>query len=116
MDYTRMAVDYLNGRSLGATAYRAVPSDRPASFMTVELTGGGADGIVVRSPSVDVDCWSATPHDAEELASRVVDAMLGMPDVETNVFYVEVSAFYANPDPDSGSPRVTVGFDITTNE
>ena len=116
MDYTRMVVDYLNGLNLGATAYREVPSMRPESFMVVELTGGAGANIVKRSPSIDVDCWASRQHDAEILAFEVVNALLVMPDALPNVFGASVSTVYSNPDPDSGTPRYTVGCDLETNE
>lgn len=116
MDYTRIVVDYLNGQKLGVTAYREVPADRPTSFIVVELTGCSAENPVQRSPSVDVDCWAQTQHDAEEAASKVASAMLAMPDALPNVFRVSVSTTYNNTDIDSGTPRYTVGCDLYTNE
>lgn len=122
MDYTRMVVDYLNGLNLGATAYREVPANRPTDespsrpFLVVELTGGAGASIVQRSPSIDVDCWASRQHDAEILAFEVVNALLVMPDALPNVFGASVSTVYSNPDPDSGTPRYTVGCDLETNE
>lgn len=116
MDYTRMVVDYLNGKALGVSAYREVPNVRPDSFMVVELTGGPAQNSVQRTPSFDVDCWAKTAHDAEELASDVMAALIVMPAEVENVFHASISTSYNNPDPDSGTPRYTVGCDIEANE
>lgn len=116
MEPVTLVVDYLNGCGLGATAYPAVPPDRPGSFLCVELTGGRQPDRVRFNPSVDVDCWAETRPEAERLAGRVRRAMLAMPGASPNVFHVEIDSFYDNRDPDSGSPRYTVGCDITAAE
>lgn len=116
MDAVTLVIDYLNACDLGATAYPAVPSDRPDVFMAVELTGGRQENPVAFSPSVDIDCWAPTRPEAEALASRVRRAMLAMPERSPNVFHVEIDSLYDNRDPDSGSPRYTVGCDITAAE
>lgn len=116
MDAVTLVVDYLNACDLGATAYPAVPSDRPDTLCAVELTGGRQTGPVAFSPSVDIDCWAPTRPEAEALASRVRRAMLAMPERSPNVFHVEIDSLYDNRDPDSGSPRYTVGCDITAAE
>lgn len=116
MDAVTLVVDYLNGQGLGATAYPAVPRDRPGTLLVVELTGGSQPDRVRFSPSVDVDCWAPTRPEAERLAGEVRRAMLAMPDASPNVFHVEIDSFYDNRDADSGSPRYTVGCDITAAE
>lgn len=116
LDPVTLVVDHLNAAGLGATAYPAVPADRPDTFCTVELTGGRQPNPVEFNPSVDIDCWAPTRPEAERLAGRVRRAMLAMPDTTPNVFHVEIDSLYDNRDPDSGTPRYTVGCDITAAE
>lgn len=113
MDATFLVVDFLNESGVGADAYPQVPSDRPGSFLVVERTGGGDQNRVQSTASVDVDCWAQTVWEASELAESVREALLTMPDVEPNVFHVSITSTYNNPDLDSGSPRYTVGADMT---
>lgn len=106
--------DYLNTRGLGVESYMAVPSDRPASFLVVEQTGGSSDERFGTVAYVDVDCWSGSRRDAAALASSVSESLLLMPDEVTNVFDVSVTSLYDNPDMSQSQPqpRYTVGASI----
>ena len=121
MDAARLVVDYLNSVGVGATAYHEVPRDRQTGeptglpFAVVEQTGGRAENPVQLELSVDVDCWAGTRRAAAVLAEAVSDAVLAMPDRLDDVFHAEVTTTYNNPDPDSGTPRTTVGVDFTYN-
>lgn len=115
MDAARLAVDYLNASGLGAAAYYEVPETRPSSFLVVEQTGGGVSERVLHRLYVDVDCWAPTRRAAAELAERVMAALASMPDEEADVFGASVTSTYHNPDPDSGTPRFTVGTEIVFN-
>ena len=116
MDYALMVSDYLNASDVGVPSYLDVPPERPSEFLVVELTGGAADDRVMRTPSVDVDCWAQTRARAAAIASDVRDALLAMPDSLPNVFGARISTTYNSPDMDSGTPRYVVGCDITANE
>ena len=115
MDAAFLVVAALNAAGIGATAYPQVPGTRPASFLVVERTGGSDANRVQSTASVDVDCWADTAFNASELAGAVRDALLALPDSEPNVFHVSITSTYNNPDIDSGSPRYTVGADLTVN-
>lgn len=114
MDAVRMVVDYLVAE--GFDAYPQVPDERPTDegdpFVVVELTGGSSPNRFGRNPTVDCDCWATSRSGAAQLASGVADACLAMPERVGNVFHAELSTIYNNPDPDSGTPRYTVGVDI----
>lgn len=116
MDYAILVSDFLNASDVGAVSYLDVPSDRPDEFCVVELTGMGAPDAVMRTPSVDVDCWAQTRARAAEIADSVVSAVLGMPDEIENVFGASVTSCYNNPDLESDTPRYTVGVSVTANE
>lgn len=116
MDISLATVDYLNGSDIGTVAYHAVPANRPEEFLVVEQTGGDSGNRVQTRASIDVDCWSSTRKSAASLAGSVRAALFGMPDALENVFHVEVTTVYNNPDLDSGTPRYTVGADIHINE
>ena len=114
MDYAIMVSDYLNAN--GIVSYLDVPPNRPDEFCVVELTGFTAENVVLRRPSVDIDCWAKTRKRAASIASDVVDAVFGMADDLPNVFDVAITSKYNNPDMDSGSPRYTVGVSVIANE
>lgn len=116
MDYALMVSDYLNASGIGIPSYLDVPPKRPDEFCVVELTGGGAEERVMRTPSVDVDCWAQTRARAAEIADEVSNELMGMPDSLPNVFGARISTVYNSPDMDSGCPRYVVGCDITANE
>lgn len=111
-----MVSDCLNASDVGVPSYLDVPPERPAEFCVVELTGMGGENAVMRTPSVDVDCWAQTRARAAEIADAVIDAVFSMPfDIE-NVFNVSITSCYNNPDTESDTPRYTVGVSITANE
>lgn len=116
MDYALMVSDYLNASDVGVPSYLDVPPKRPAEFLVVELTGGAYDDCVMRTPSVDVDCWAQTRARAAEIAADVSSQLMSMPDDLANVFGARISTVYNSPDMDSGTPRYVVGCDITANE
>lgn len=115
MDAARVAVDFLNASGVGATAYYDVPEERPESFVVVEQTGGGRSDLVARRLAVDADCWATSRRDAALLADSVADALERMPDELENVFWVNVSSVYDNPDLESGTPRYTVSLSFGAN-
>ena len=109
VDAAMVVSDYLNSRDLGAESYLAVPAVRPATFLVVEQTGGSSDEGLGWDVYADVDCWAPTRAEA------ACDALLEMPAHVTNVFGVEVTSLYGNPDLESSPPhpRYTVGINIT---
>lgn len=115
MEIEDVVVEYLNEASVGATAYPQVPSSRPASLVVVEQTGGSSEEGVGWTYYVDLDCWAPKRSSAASLAQSVIDAMLAMPGSVKNVFNVEVTTSYRNPDLESSPPypRHTVGVEIT---
>lgn len=115
VDAAMVVSDYLNSRDLGAESYLAVPAVRPATFLVVEQTGGSSDEGIGWDLYADVDCWAPTRAAAARLADAACDALLDMPAHVTNVFGVEVTSLYSNPDLESSPPhpRYTVGINIT---
>ena len=116
MDYTALVVDYLNAQDLGVTAYPSVPSKRPESFVVVEQTGMSSGELVMRTASMDIDCWAGSLKSAVHLAGAAETFALSMPDELDDVCDVSISTCYNNPDPDSGCNRFTVGIEITVQE
>lgn len=113
MDAERTLVDYLNGAGIDAKAYYDVPSERPASFVVAERTGGPRTGIVVERPMLDVQCWAGSRRDAALLADAVADALRAMPDAVAGCFHVNITSTYRDADLDSGTPRYHVVCEIT---
>lgn len=115
MDAERIAVDYLNGHGIGATAYYDVPPSRPSSFVVVERTGGDDSDIVVETPMLDLQCWAQTRRDAAMLADSVKEALAGMPDELPDCFHVSITSTFRDTDLESGTPRYHVVAEITLN-
>ena len=114
MDATQLLVDYLNAQGLSVPAYPQNPQDTSGSFCVVELTGCDETNPIRSVHSLDVDCWAERRSEAATLADEVKQLVFAMVEIEPNVFHAEVTTTYNNPEPDSGHPRYTVGFDITT--
>lgn len=116
MDAAALVVDALNAANLGFDIYHEVPADRPDEFAVVELTGGGSDNRFTSEPAVDVDCWAKSRRRSCEMADACRKAMFDLPGTHQNVFHVQVTSTYNNPDLDSGTPRCTSGFVIYADE
>ena len=56
--------------ALGYDAYANVPADPPASFVTVERTGGSVSDMVDH-PTIAVQCWAPTDEAAERMANEL---------------------------------------------
>lgn len=113
LDVTKAVISWL--RENGVDAYVEVPRDRPGEFCVVQRTGGGKAGVKC-SPTVAVDCWAATQIEANLFGSKVEQMLIDMPDGIDNVFTCEINSFYENPDPDTGSPRVSLFCVLQTND
>ena len=113
MDVTKAVISWL--KENGVDAYVEVPRDRPNEFCVVQRTGGGKIGVKC-SPTVAVDCWAATQGGANLLGNKVERLLIDMPDGIDNVFTCEINSFYENPDPDTGSPRVSLFCVLQTND
>lgn len=106
-------IDWLNAR--GYTAYSTVPRERPARFVSVDATGGGAADLVAAA-LVTVDCWATSRGEAAALADSVVKRAVqdsrggGI----GGVGRIDVNAWpYWNPDPDSRTPRYRAVLEVS---
>lgn len=115
MDAEREVVDYLNAKGLGATAYYDVPSERPATFIVVERTGGEDGELVIERPMLDIQCWAGSRRDAALLADAVKGALRSMPYEVDDCFYADLTSTFRDYDLDSGTPRYHVVTEITFN-
>lgn len=92
-----------------------VPSNRPASFITVERVGGGhAD--VRDLPMVAVQCWEQSRFEASELASVVAGELKNLAYVHPNVGRVSIESIINFPDPDSSQARYQVTATLVTKQ
>lgn len=115
MDAERAVADHLNASSLGANAYYDVPSARPGSFVTVELTGGPRGECGTSAPMLDVTCWAESRRDARELAERVERALEAMPGGSGEVAGAAVTSTFRDRDLESGTPRYHVVLQLYCN-
>lgn len=106
---------YLAGR-LGVPVSVAVPSPRPASFVTVRREGGSRQNGLVDRPGVGLEMWAATEAEAASLAAEVGDLMyeLGRTGFPDGVADVAEEAMYSDADAETGSPRWYASYTITT--
>ena len=113
MNIETKIIDYLKKK--GFQAYANVPSSRPASFVTVERTGGSHDSVVIDRPTVAIQAWADKRLSASELAYSVRDALSEMVS-ETNICKVSINSIYNFPDPVSGSNRYQLVVDFVVQE
>lgn len=100
---------------LGVPVSASVPAVRPARFVTVSRTGGGADSFR-DFPEFAVQAWGSSPSDAAALAvaaRRELPAMIELP----HVGRVDLRGLYEYPDADSGQSRyqLVVGLTVSTD-
>lgn len=91
----------------GLSWYGDVPADRPASFGTVERTGGGMSDRVVDSPTVALQVWGASRSEAKTLAYKVRDALPAFA-YEDGVRKVGVDSLYSFPDVEGSHSRYQI--------
>lgn len=111
-DIEATAIAYLT-RALGVPAYAEVPRNRPDRFVTVERTGGGTERGI-DWPTLAVQSWAPSRHEASALARCVDEAMLAMPDEVPSVPSCESQSIYNFPDPDSGGSRYQGVYNLTS--
>lgn len=102
--------DGLPGLGADATAYDAVPTPRPAEFVTVRRTGGPRYGKVHDRPQLTVSAWSTSDEAAMDLAQMCAALFASAPGTVVAgvpVGRVEGLSLYNDPDPLSGQPRAT---------
>ena len=98
-----------NGRS----AYADAPNPMPASFVTVERTGGGSRDKV-DSPTLAVQCWADGRKAAADMADAVrceLEAMTGT----CGLGAVTVQSIYNWPDPLSRKARYQLTVNATAH-
>lgn len=101
--------------AVGADAFLEVPAGATSAFLTVEQTGGYGD--VLRTVTLDVDCWAGKLERkrARALADAVAGAVPDL-DVEPNIFGPTVENIYRQNDPDTGRSRYIVQVQLRTCE
>lgn len=95
----------------GFDAYANVPKPRPREFVTVELTGGAADGVRVNRPTVAVQSWSTSRYEASELALRV-DACMREIVGDNRICRAKRNSMYNYPDDEQA--RYQAVYDLVT--
>lgn len=89
----------------------AVENPRPASFVTVQRTGGPRGDLITDAAQLTVECWAGTieaAHDLAQQARALLHDLPGRTVAGVTVYRVDEfggPAFL--PDPDSATPRFT---------
>lgn len=116
-DSVALIIDYLNA-GITPPVHHKIPNPRPATFVTVQRTGGPKRNLVTDEPQVTVEAWAATDVAAHDLA-QTVRALLN--DLGDNVRSLdgvpvyrceEISGPVDLPDPLSDQPRFSQSFSI----
>ena len=74
MDIEPEVISFLSG-ALGVPVKGEVPYPRPEKFVTVELTGGQVDDLVIDHPMLAIQSWAPTKSEAKNLARYVDEVM-----------------------------------------
>lgn len=98
---------------LGVPAYSSPPAERPARFATVQRTGGGFE-VGWDTPSVAVQLWAESEHEASELAVKAARALVFEYPARSHVRFAEVDSVYSFADPQSQHARWQVLAGFTT--
>lgn len=96
----------------GFEAYADVPNPRPSQFVTVERTGGTFDSQRIDRPTVAVQAWAKTRHEASELIYAVDDSMRGIAKGTNGITKCSRNSLYNWPDDDR--PRYQAVYDLVT--
>lgn len=109
VDVEAMLADFFRANT-SHTVYTLIPSTRPAEFVRVWRTGGGASNRILDEPVVTVQGWAPNKGRAADLTGECRDLLMhgfsGMPLVRS----VESVGFYYDPDPDTGVARYSASF------
>ena len=114
MDVERVVAQRLMGAT-GIKAVLEVPEDRPAEFISVEMTGGTRERLCIQHASLAVQSWAQTRQRAAEIARLVEQAAPGLTE-EPNIFRAVANGTYRWPDPDSRQARYQTNVELTICE
>ena len=97
----------------GYDAYASAPNPMPASFVTVERTGGGSRDQI-DSPTLAVQCWAKTRKAASDMADCVRKDLVAM--TGTGGFgAITVQSIYNWPDPSTRMARYQLTVEATAH-
>lgn len=107
-DATAVVVSHLKS-VLSVPVRSKVPTSRPASFVTVQRSGGAQVNVVTDDATLTVDAWASTDeaaHDLAQLARGHILSLVGSTVDGVPVYRVQIGAAPQYfPDPESQSPR-----------
>jgi hypothetical protein len=100
---------WLTARLGGVEVSTNVPSDRPAEFVKVSLTGGGDPNMVTERAQLTFECWAADSVRASEICRMVKALVRAMEGQTVDGVFVRsvrtVGAPVSFPDPATDLPR-----------
>lgn len=99
--------------ALGVPCSTAVPEKRPASFVTIERTGG-AYSLGKDEPALAIQTWGMTEGAAYDLALMAREWLLECWQVIPEVCRVTVDGIVHFPDPDSRQERYQLNVYMVT--
>lgn len=116
INYEAFLVAFL--QTQGFEAYASVPDGelvtKPASFVTVEQTGGFTDGVALGTISMAVQSWAPSRYEASELALEVDEALFKVVDNVNPITHVSRNSIYNFPT-SQGEPRYQGLYEMTAH-
>lgn len=114
IDIEKTIIQFINQSGLAVQAYADVPNPRPASFITVERTGGNITSQRVDHPQVAIQCWAQDRLAASVLAYNTRELLQREFINEFGVKKVYINSFFNYPDQTGNVARYQIVMDLIT--
>lgn len=116
MDSLERVTTYLRTNLAGVTASATTPHDRKShkSLVTVSRAGGTRSRFL-DAPRMVIDCHAGSIAESYELAERVSELLVAMPDSDAMVSDVGPCSIYRNEWTEGGSPCHSVSCPMVIN-
>lgn len=93
--------------------YTEVPATMPKTFIVIDRTAHGKTETGLETAVIAFQSYGTTQYTAASLSAAVVDAVLSMPESETNIFQAELNSEYPWPDQANKRYRYQAIFEFT---
>lgn len=105
-------ISYLEGKNFSNVNVE-VPASMPASFIVIDRTAHSKTETGLETAVIAFQAYATTQYAAAALSASIVDAILAMPETETNIFQAELNSEYPWPDQANKRYRYQAIFEFT---
>lgn len=116
MDWSKIAVNYLNAELDGVSVYHTAPESKPDEFVTLRLSTTLAYNKVVVQPQLIIKAWAKSRPRAAEIADAIRRAMFMADENIENVFSVSMVGDYREMNPPKGYEQRVLTIQWVINE